>query len=276
LPAQVAGTDEALPGRPWRIGELDYAAAPLAVFRPPANGTFATASFTLRARLDPPTSSARVLARFEDGAPWLIEHRVGRGRVVFSASTADFEGNDLATRPVYVPLVQRLVLWLADSLAEASDVEHITGEPFEFTGGAELVGTRLDIETPGGVRREVEFRAASAGSLAATGETGEIGFYRWSRPGRSGFAVVNIPSAESDLAPLGADEIEERLRPVRVELVEVSPSGAAADPARLGVRSLTRPLLLALLAVLLLETVIAGPRVSFMEFVRRRRPVASP
>ena len=268
----MAGTDEAPAGRPWRIGELDYTATPLEIFRPPANGTFATASFTVRARLDRPTPAARMLARFEDGAPWLIEHRVGRGRVVFSASTADLEGNDLATRPVYVPLVQRLVLWLADSLEEASDIERIAGEPLEFTGGSDLVGTRVGIETPGGVRREVEFRAVAAGSLAAMGETGEIGIYRWSRPGRAGFAAVNVPSAESDLAPLGADEIEERLRPVRVELVEVSPSGAAADPSRLGVRSLTRPLLLALLALLLLETIIAGPRISWKELVRRRRP----
>ncbi len=267
----MAGTDLAPPERPWRIGEVDYAAPPLVVFRPPANGTFATASFTLRARLGPPTPAARVLARFEDGAPWLIEQQVGRGRVVFAASTADLEGNDLATRPVYVPLVQRLVLWLADSLEEASDVERTAGEALEFTGGAELVGTRVGIETPGGLRREVEFRAASTGSLAVAGETGEIGFYRWSRPGRSGFAAVNVPAAESDLTPLVADEIEERLRPVRAELVEVSPSGAAADPARLGVRSLTRPLLLALLATLVLESVIAGPRISWKELVRRRR-----
>jgi len=274
LPAAVAGTEGAPPERPWRIGEVDYSSAPLAVFRPPANGTFATASFTLRARLERPAPAARVLARFEDGAPWLIEHRVGRGRVVFCASTADLEGNDLATRPVYVPLVQRLVLWLADSLEAASDVEQVVGEPLEFTGGAELVGTKVDVESPSGVQREVEFRAATAGSLASAGETGEIGFYRWSRPGRAGIAAVNVPAAESDLVPLGADEIEERLRPVRFELFEVSPAGAAADPARLGVRSLTRPLLLALLAVLLLETVIAGPRAPWRHLVRSGRPVA--
>jgi hypothetical protein len=269
LPAQVAGTDTAPPERPWRIGAVDYEAPALAVFRPPASGTFATASFTLRARLDRPTPAARVLARFEDGAPWLIEHRVGRGRVVFAASTADLQGNDLATRPVYVPLVQRLVLWLADSLEEASDVEHVAGEPLEFTGGAELAGTRIAIETPGGASRDVEFRASAAGSLAATPATGEIGFYRWARPGPGGIAAVNVPAAESDLAPLGAQEIEERLRPVRVELIEVSPAGAAADAARLGVRSLTRPLLLALLALLLLESVIAGPRVSWRALAGR-------
>lgn len=274
LPAPVLGTDTAAPELPWRIGEVDYASPPLAIFRPPASGTFATASFTLRARLGPPAPAARVIARFEDGAPWLLEHRVGRGRVVFAASTADLEGNDLPTRPVYVPLIQRLVLWLSDSIEEAADLERIAGERLEFPGGAELAGARMGVETPGGVRRELEFHPAGAGSLAVMAETGEIGFYGWSRAGRAGLAAVNVPAAESDLAPLGPDEIEERLRPVRAELVEVTPSGAATDAARLGVRSLTRPLLLALLAVLLLETVIAGPRVSLMKLVRRPRPDA--
>ncbi len=272
LPARVSASETAPPDRPWRVGEVDYTSPPLAIFRPPASGTFATASFTLRARLDRPTPAARVLARFEDGAPWLIEHRVGRGRVLFVASTADLEGNDLATRPVFVPLIQRLVLWLAGSLEEAADVEHIAGEQLEFAAGAELAGTGVTVETPGGARRELEFRALDAGSLAATAETGEIGFYRWSHQGRAGVAAVNVPAAESDLSPLGADEIAERLRPVRAELVEVTPSGAASDPAQLGVRSLTRPLLLALLAVLLLETVIAGPRVRWRELARRRPP----
>jgi hypothetical protein len=117
----------------------------------------------------------------------------------------------------------------------------------------------------------VEFRVAPAGSVAAAGATKEIGFYRWSRPGKAGIAAVNVPAAESDLAPLGADELEERLRPVRFELVDVSPAGAASDPARLGVKSLTRPLLLALLALLVLETVIAGPRLSWKELMRRGR-----
>ena len=263
LPAPVTGTDQSLPERPWRIGEVDYAAAPLAVFRPPANGTFATASFTMRARLGKPAPSGRVLARFEDGAPWLLEHQVGRGRVVFAASTADLEGNDLATRPVYVPLVQRLVLWLAGSLEEASDAELVAGDPLELAGEPGLVGSRVGVEFPDGVRREIEYRASAGGSLAIAAETGEVGFYRWSRPGREGVSAVNVPAAESDLTQLSADQIEERLRPVRAELVEVSPSGAAGDPARLGVQSLTRPILLALLALLLLETVIAGPRVSW-------------
>lgn len=269
LPAPVAGTEFAAPEQPWRVAGMDYDAPPLSVFRPPASGTFATAAFTLRARLGAPAPAARVLARFEDGAPWLIEQQVGRGRVVFAASTADLEGNDLATRPVYVPLVQRLVLWLSGSLGEARDKELVAGEPLELEGGPELAGTRVSVESPGGKRLEVEFRATAAGSLATVAETGEVGIYRWSRPGREGVAAVNVPAAESDFAPLGADEFAARLRPVRAELVEVTPSGAAADTGGLGVRSLTRPLLFALLALLVLETVIAGPRIPWRELVRR-------
>jgi hypothetical protein len=270
LPAPVAGTDRTAPERPWRVGELEYDAAPLSVFRPPSNGTFSTASFTLRARLETPAPSARVLARFEDGAPWLLEQRLGSGRVVFAASTADLEGNNLPTRPVYVPLVQRLVLWLAGSLDAATDAELLPGQPLELAGGPELAGVRLGVQSPGGARRDVAFVPSGAGTVAVFAETGDVGFYRWSRPGSEGVVAVNGPPAESDLTPLGADELGQRLRPVRPELIEVTPSGKAGDAARLGVQSLTRPLLLALLALLLLETLIAGPRVPLRELVRRK------
>jgi hypothetical protein len=273
LPAAAAATEETPPERPWRVGAMDYDALPLSVFRPPSNGTFATASFTLRARVEAPGPAARVLARFQDGAPWLIEQRLGRGRVVFAASTADLEGNNLPTRPVFVPLVQRLVLWLAGSLDAAADVDLLPGQPLRIAAGPELVGARAVVEAPGGSRREVPFLAAEAGGAAVFAETGEVGFYRWSRPGGEGIVAVNVPSAESDLTPLGADEIERRLRPVRAELVEVTPSGAAGDPARLGVQSLTRPLLLALLVLLLLETLVAGPRAPLRALARRERPV---
>jgi hypothetical protein len=213
-----------------------------------------------------------VLARFEDGAPWLIEQPVGRGRVVFVASTADLAGNDLPTRPAYVPLVQRLVLWLAGGLAEAADAERIAGERIALDGGPELVGARATVESPGGARFEAEFRAEGAGSRALLPPAAEAGFYRWARPGREGLVAVNVPAAESDLAALATEELSERLRPVRAELVDVKPGGVEGDPSRLGERSLARPLLAALLALLLLEAFVAGPRLRWQAFARARGP----
>jgi hypothetical protein len=259
LPAAVLGTEEAPGERPWRVGAVDYDAAPLAVFRPPAGGTLATASFTLRAALGAPGPAARVLARFEDGAPWIVEQTVGRGRVVLFASTADLEGNDLPTKPAFVPLVQRTVLWLAGSLEAAEDAEVVVGGEKVFTEGPELAGATISVETPGGARREVALRPAAAGSRAVFGETAEPGFYRWSRPGAEGVFAVNVPPEESDPATLTDAELDERVRPVRPEVVKVAPGRAAGEVSRLGVRGVGRPLLAALALVLLLESVVAGP-----------------
>ena len=274
LPAPVLGTAAAPPESPWRVGAVDFAAPPLTVFAPPAGGTFATASFVLRAQLGQPAPAARVLARFEDGAPWLVELPVGRGRVVFAASTADLAGNDLPTRPAYVPLVQRLVLWLGGSLVEAADAERIAGEAVAVDGGPELVGARLTVETPAGARGEAVFRAEGTGSRALLPPAAEPGFYRWTRPGGEGLVAVNVPPAESDLAALAPEELSERLRPVRAELVDVKPGGVEGDPSRLGERSLARPLLAALLALLLLEALVAGPRLALRAFSRGARPGA--
>lgn len=260
LPAPATGTEE-LPGeRPARIGEVDYDAEPLGVFRPPSGGSFATAAFAWRAVLGAGRPAARVLARFADGSPWLLEQAVGRGRVVFFASTADLEGNDLATRPVFVPLLQRLVLWLAGGLSATEDAELTAGEEKAFVGGPELVGTPLSVETPEGSRREIAFRPDGGGSRAAFGGTAVPGFYRWSRPGSEGVFAVNVPAAESDLSALGPEELEERFRPVGAELVEIAPGAAPEEVARSGLRSLTRPLLAALAVLLLLESAVAGPR----------------
>jgi SAM-dependent methyltransferase len=258
LPAPVTGTELADPGRPWRIDRVDFGAPPLAPFAPPAGGTFATAAFTLRARLGAPSPAARVLASFADGAPWLVEQQIGRGRVLFAASTADLEGNDLATRPVFMPLVQRLTLWLAGRLGAAEDAELVVGDDLRLAGPAALAGSKATLVAPGGAASEIEYRADAAGSVAVAPALDEPGIYRWSRAGAGGAVGVNVPAAESDLTPLGDAELAARLLPVRAEVVDVTPSGAAGSPASLGVRPLTLPLLFALLALLLLEMLVAG------------------
>ena len=125
-------------------------------------------------------------------------------------------------------------------------------------------------------------RRAAPASRRSSGPTGagsralllpaaaETGFYRWTRPGAEGLVAVNVPAAESELSALTPEETAERMRPVRAELVDVKPGGVEGDPSRLGERSLARPLLAALLALLLLEALVAGPRAALAR-VRPRR-----
>ena len=53
-----------------------------------------------------------VIFSFTDGAPALVEHSVGAGRVLVFASDLRNEGNDLPRRPEFVPFVHELVGYL--------------------------------------------------------------------------------------------------------------------------------------------------------------------
>ncbi|HET8732939.1 MAG TPA: BatA domain-containing protein [Anaeromyxobacteraceae bacterium] len=72
---------------------------------------------------------ARVLARYDDGAPALVEARRGRGRVMLYASTLDPEWSDWTIRTSFLPAMQRIAAWLAGSLEERRSAPSVVGAP---------------------------------------------------------------------------------------------------------------------------------------------------
>ena len=87
---------------------------------------------------------SRIVLRFADGKPAMVESDLGKGRVILFASTADTAWNDLGARAgVFVPLIQRTLGHLV-----ARQDEHLTipvGEafthvaPFEHSGKDALI-----------------------------------------------------------------------------------------------------------------------------------------
>nr|NIW25028.1 hypothetical protein [Gammaproteobacteria bacterium] len=55
----------------------------------------------------------QVLAELEDGAPLLIDHALGDGRVMLFASSLDRAWNDLPVMPVFVPLIDGVTAYLS-------------------------------------------------------------------------------------------------------------------------------------------------------------------
>src|SRR5581483_11511921 len=47
------------------------------------------------------------------GAPAAVERRIGAGRVILWTSTLDDSWTDIAVKPIFLPLVQQLVRYLA-------------------------------------------------------------------------------------------------------------------------------------------------------------------
>ena len=103
------------------------------VFRPFGGvGTLGNVTFTRAALVDTP-DGARVLARYTDGTPALVEERAGAGRMLVFGSDLNYRWNDFPLQPAFVPFVHETVRYLAS--ARTSRSEYLVGE-LAGAGGA--------------------------------------------------------------------------------------------------------------------------------------------
>jgi hypothetical protein len=193
-------------GASARLGALDYGHAVFEPFRAPRSGDFSGARF-YGYRAVTPAADARIIARFDDGAPALVERRVGDGRVLVWTSTFDLEWNDLALKPVFLPFVHRMALSLAAYAERPSWVT--VGEvldPADRAAGA--AGRRQEprvVLTPSGQRVTLDGEGPDVLELA------EHGFYEVRAAGRDAAPVItvaaNVDLDESDLTPMDPQDV---------------------------------------------------------------------
>jgi hypothetical protein len=225
---------------------LDYDHPVFELFRRPRSGDFSSARFlryrTLRA------GDATVLARFDDGAPALVETRLGEGRVLLWTSSLDTLWNDLPLQPVFLPFLHRLLAHAAGYVEQPAWRQ--VGEVLELP---ELNEGRWVGLTPvaeeglaGGEGRFVELAAAGFYELRPSADQDEAALVT---------VAVNVDPRESDLTAADPEEVAAGL--VRVE-------SAASGGAALGDDDRERRqkgwwfLLLAALAVLAAETLLSN------------------
>ncbi|MFT4703883.1 MAG: hypothetical protein ACI81R_001578 [Bradymonadia bacterium] len=199
-------------------------------------------------------SAATIVASFGDGAPALVEHTVGRGRVMLWTSTLDIDWNDLAIRPPYLPFLHRTVDYLARR-AGGGGLSVELGEPLRVDVSS-LGAERLAVQSPSGEREVLVVESAEL-SVWPT----EVGMHRV-------FAVIggderevaelsfacNPPLAESDVTSMEAESLE---------AYSASTNQGTGDAER-GVEAGERPLwpglLFLLLIVIYMETLVSVRR----------------
>ena len=81
----------------------------VSIWKDPAAGNLATAHFRRALVLEPRGKDCRVVMPFSDGSPAIVEWPWGAGRVIQFASTANTAWNDFPVRPVFVPLIHRIL-----------------------------------------------------------------------------------------------------------------------------------------------------------------------
>jgi Mg-chelatase subunit ChlD len=190
-------------GQAGRLVGLEYGHPVFEPFRAPRSGDFSAARFYgYRAMTLQPGAS--VLARFDDGAPALVERRVGSGRVLIWASSFDLEWNDLAVKPIFLPFVHQMARYLAAyrepepwlTVGEVLDPSRtLAGHPNDIRTVISPSGQRIPLDPEGGDVVELaeqgfyELRAQAAGG------------------GPAATVAANVDLAESDLTAMDPREV---------------------------------------------------------------------
>jgi hypothetical protein len=204
-----------------RFGQVDQSHPIFRVFALPGGEGLQSVKTWSYLLLEPtPDGQSRVLASWSDGAPLLVEKKLGDGRVHFLTTTVDRAWTDFPIRTAFLPLMRRVTQYLARRGTSGRD-----------TTGA-VVGQRVTLE-PGDRDRRYEVRDPEGGRVVLTAESTQEGAPLTFIPRQAGHYKVmvssNLPGAEaqeveplafaanlaapeSDLAAFEQEELAQALR----------------------------------------------------------------
>jgi len=204
LPGQLGTAVDRTRGEPARIGGLEYGHAVFEPFRGPRGGNFA-AALVYEYRNVTSGKESQVLARFDSGAPALVERRVGRGRVLLWGAALDRAASDLPLKPVFPVFVQQAVRYLSayrepEPWVMVGQVLDPAAEAAQKSGGASRV-----VLTPSGQRLPLQDEGSDVLELT------EPGFYelRSAGGGESDVRIIasNVDPDEGDLTPMDPKDV---------------------------------------------------------------------
>ncbi len=249
------------------IGELDFSHEIFRIFAAPHQGDFSGARF-LRYFQVKDSQAASVLARFDNGAPAVLEKAVGAGYSVMVTSSAAPNAprwNDLSVQAIFLPLLHQMIGRITvGGAGSALSVRAGTRANVQVTGKVDQVqltlpsgkALSLKVSDHGGAE-------AQPGSMRTADFSPEAtGVYRvlW---GTSEVAVaVNLDPGEADPAKQSIEEMAAALG-AAPDKVNVDTAAAAADTEAAHAEAVDAKqqvwwyLLLGILAALSIEMVLA-------------------
>jgi hypothetical protein len=201
LPAPPGDIKDRLADKGAILGSIDRSHPALSVFGGAQSGDLSAARFY---RYRTFQADSGILARFDDGAPAVLEQRTGNGRTIVIASSFDGLWSDLPRQPVFLPFVHQLAQYASGYRAGRSVYE--VGDPVDLQG----VGPAIADST--GKRGLAYVAVSPKGNRLRIGGTqgepalvpAEAGIYEVRPAGEPGarprLVAVNIPSRELDLA----------------------------------------------------------------------------
>lgn len=199
----------------------------------PLAGRLGRSRFTRTAAVD--AAGGEVVFAFTDGAPALVEHAAGAGRVLVFAADLRNAGNDLPRQPEFVPFLHEMVRHLVARPARPRDFVVGAAPP----GAPAVPGPARLPGVPGRIVLNVDTRESAFTPL--TDEAFQASVDRLARAGQSG-------TDDSAALPAAAAPAVQ----------EASPRPEAAPAVQEEAQGLWRYLLMAMALVLVAEGLLAG------------------
>jgi hypothetical protein len=216
-------------------------------------------------------------ARLSNDQPLLFSAEAGQGRIAVVNSTADIAWSNLPPRPAFIPLVQRLVVWLMEPASRCRNLA--PGQEYRLDLPLSSIHTTVTIKLPkdpndaSAAERTESLQPEPTTDHAVVKFSGTTapGFYEVSWTSDSGtkerrLFAVNIDPTESDLATLQPAGLRELAGGTEIAWLNVAagqaaqannPETPAAASSTGGGKELWWPILLAALAALAAETYLA-------------------
>lgn len=232
LPARITGLAGVGMGfdRPTKLLAQRHEHPALSLWNDPANGAIDTAEITAWYQLEP-TRSAVELAQLTVGAPAIVEQSFGQGVVILVATATDADWSDLPTRPMFLPLVQRLVTYAATHANPPRNVP--AGQPMLARMNTPAPDGKATWTDPAGRSITTPTREAAGRYTAELTATDHPGFYRLQLPdGGVELFAANLPRDESELDRLTGDEIAELANSIGATVTDNAGGFAQQDELR--------------------------------------------
>jgi hypothetical protein len=254
-----------------RLAVIDFAHPALTVFDDPDGHYLRSLRFYRRFKLTLPEKrdSSWPLAEFANGAPALVESRLGDGRVLLAAFPANTKWSNLPVKPEFVPLVLRLT----SHVEHRPEVEVPAVVPPDGVAEVSVTGTWGPLtgkvaDAAGRPAPPLEFQRAGSRLVATFDRTAERGYYAVEIQGGAGgqakvgnlaFAV-NLAPEESDFAPVNEGQIRDMLPSAQVTVVDASAEAQQEHGVIGDEREVWRPLIYLMFAVITVEFLLATIR----------------
>ncbi|MBN2011076.1 BatA domain-containing protein [candidate division KSB1 bacterium] len=152
-------------------------------------------------------SKAQVIVELSNHIPFLIESRAERGHVQFFNTTMNGDWSDFPIKGVFVPMINRSVLYLSGS-TERMDRDRLIQNTLAVSMANSTDVTDLVIQKPDESKHKVKPEINDSQYQVSFGETDETGFYQlYSGDDRIDMWAVNFEPTESEYQPIETDKL---------------------------------------------------------------------